>query len=127
MLRESSCGDRGTRAANWAGLGICDSPRGGICSERPRERKSGLRGVLGLAMIVWSSFDMRPGSWNLGDGSRRGALSDKERALGDFDFSGVCAGRGLRVAASRPSSDFPAFCVAMAWVNMALSLFDREQ
>lgn len=51
VLRESSWGERGTRAAKWAGLGMGDS-RAGICSDRPRERKSGRRGVLGLATMV---------------------------------------------------------------------------
>lgn len=88
VLRESSCGERGTRAAKCAGLGIGDS-RGGICRDRPRERKSGLRGVLGLATIVWSSLDMRAGSRNFGEGSRRGVLSERDRALGEFVFGGV--------------------------------------
>lgn len=88
MLRESSCGERGTRAAKCAGLSIGDS-RGGICRDRPRERKSGLRGVLGLATIVWSSLDMRAGSRNFGEGSRRGVLSERDRALGEFVFGGV--------------------------------------
>lgn len=130
VLRESSCGDRGTRAAKCAGLGICNSPWGGICSERPRERKSGLRGVLGLAMMVWSSFDTRLGSRNLGDGSRRGALSDKERAFGDFGFSGVRVGRGLRALASPSSSSDSrrvAFCVDIACVNMMSILVDCVQ
>jgi hypothetical protein len=57
--------------------------RGGICSERPLERNSGRRGVVGLR--VWSSFDMRAaGSRNFGDGSNRGVLSDSDRAFGDF-------------------------------------------
>lgn len=121
VFRESSWGDSGTRAAKCAGLGMCESPRGGIWRERPRERKSGLRGVLGLAMMVWSSFDMRAGSRNFGDGSRRGALSDSERAFGDFAFfSGVCV-VGERPAAS-PSptgSRLLALCVVIAWVNIA--------
>lgn len=85
VLRASSCGERGTRAAKWAGLGIGVS-REGICSERPLARKSGRRGVLGLATCS-SSLDMRAGSRNLGDGSRRGVLSDRDRAfvLGDCD------------------------------------------
>lgn len=65
--------------------------RGGICSESPLERKSGRRGVLGLAMRVWSSFDIG-GSLNFGEGSRRGVLSERERTLGDFDFCGVVTG-----------------------------------
>jgi hypothetical protein len=90
VLRASSCGDRGTRAAKCAGLGIGDS-RAGIWRERPLERKSGLRGVLGLAM-VWSSLDMRAGSRNFGEGSSRGVLSLRDRAFGDFDFWGVVKG-----------------------------------
>lgn len=62
----------------------------GICRDRPLERKSGRRGVLGLGTaMVWSSLDMRAGSRNFGDGSKRGVLSDKDRALGDRDFCGV--------------------------------------
>jgi hypothetical protein len=80
VLRASSCGERGTRAAKCAGLGMGDS-RGGIWRERPRERKSGRRGVLGCPAMVWSSFDLHAGSRNLGEGSRPGALSDKERAF----------------------------------------------
>jgi hypothetical protein len=99
VLRASSWGERGTRAAKCAGLGIGDS-RGGICKERPLARKSGLRGVLGLAMMVWSSLDMRAGSRNFGEGSRRGVLSERERALGDLDFCGVC---GSIAASSRSS------------------------
>lgn len=87
VFRASSCGERGTRAAKCAGLGIGAS-RGGICSESPLERKSGRRGVLGLAMMVWSSFDIRC-SLNFGEGSRRGVLSERDRALGDFGFCGV--------------------------------------
>jgi hypothetical protein len=71
--------------------------RGGICSERPLERKSGRRGVLGLAITVWSSLDAPFGSRNLGDGSSLGVLSDKERAL---DFRGVCTGCGSSIAPS---------------------------
>lgn len=121
VFRESSWGDSGTRAAKCAGLGMCESPRAGICSERPLERKSGLRGVLGLVRMVWSSFDMRTGSWNFGDGSRRGALSESERAFGDFDFSGVCEVGELGLAASRSStgSCLVAFWVVIAWVNIA--------
>jgi hypothetical protein len=78
VLRASSCGERGTRAAKWAGLGIGDS-RKGIWSERPRDRKSGRRGVLGCATSVWSSLDLRAGSWNLGEGDRERAFSDRDR------------------------------------------------
>lgn len=85
VLRESSCGERGTRAAKCAGLGMGIS-RGGICSDSPLDRSSGRRGVRGLATMVWSSFDVRIGSRNLGDGSRCGVLSESERALGDLDF-----------------------------------------
>jgi hypothetical protein len=60
--------------------------KGGICSESPLERKSGRRGVIGLGRILWSSLDMRAGSRNFGDGSRRGVLSERDRALGDRDF-----------------------------------------
>ena len=88
VLRESNCGDRGTRAARCAGLDI-GSSRGGICSERPLARKSGRRGVLGLATTVWSSLDDLVGSRNLGEGSNLGVLSERERAL---DFCGVCTG-----------------------------------
>lgn len=102
VLRESSCGDSGTRAAKCAGLGIGNS-RGGICSDSPLERSSGRRGVRGLAIIVWSSLEVREGSWNFGDGSRCGVLSDSERALGDFDFWGVHT--GFRPASSRSSMD----------------------
>jgi hypothetical protein len=71
--------------------------RGGICSERPLERKSGRRGVVGLR--VWSSLDMRAaGSRNFGDGSNRGVLSDSDRAFGDI--CGVLAS----IAASARSS-----------------------
>lgn len=91
VLRASSCGDRGTRAAKCAGLGMGAS-RGGICSESPLARKSGLRGVLGLGTMVWSSLETRAGSQNLGEGSSRGVLSESERALGDLDFCGVCEG-----------------------------------
>jgi hypothetical protein len=80
VLRASSCGESGTRAAKCAGLGIGAS-RGGICSESPLERKSGRRGVLGLTR---SSLDMRAGSRNFGDGSNRGVLSERDRAFGDF-------------------------------------------
>lgn len=84
VFRVSSCGERGTRAAKCAGLGIGAD---GICSERPLERKSGRRGVLGLsAMVWWSSLDIRAGSRNFGDGSKRGVLSERDRAFGDFDF-----------------------------------------
>jgi hypothetical protein len=96
VLWESSCGDNGTRAAKCAGLGM-GSSRGGICSERPLERKSGRRGVLGLAITVWSSFDVLVGSRNLGEGSSLGVLSERERAL---DFCGVCIGCGSRTAPS---------------------------
>jgi hypothetical protein len=85
VLRESSWGERGTRAAKCAGLGIGVS-REGICSDRPLDRSSGRRGVRGFAIMVWSSLDVRRGSRNLGDGSRCGVLSESERALGDFDF-----------------------------------------
>lgn len=71
--------------------------RGGICSERPRERKSGRRGVLGLATTVWSSLDVLLGSWNLGEGSSLGVLSERDRAL---DFCGVCIGCGSCFAPS---------------------------
>lgn len=85
MLCASSCGERGTRAAKCAGLGIGAS-RGGICSESPLVRKSGRRGVLGVGTILWSSLDMRAGSRNFGDGSSRGVLSESDRAFGDLDF-----------------------------------------
>lgn len=75
--------------------------RGGICSDSPRARKSGLRGVLGLATMVWSSLDMRAGSRNLGEGSRRGVLSESERAFGDLDFCGVCDGECSIAPAAR--------------------------
>lgn len=91
MLCGSSCGESGTRAAKCAGLGIGIS-RVGICRESPLERNSGLRGVLGLAVMAWSSLDVRVGSRNFGDGSRTGALSERERAFGDFDFCGVRTG-----------------------------------
>jgi hypothetical protein len=61
--------------------------RAGIWSESPRVRKSGRRGVLGT--IAWSSFDMRVGSRNFGDGSSLGLLSDRDRAFGDLEFCGV--------------------------------------
>jgi hypothetical protein len=51
VLRASSCGERGTRAAKCAGLGMGIS-RAGICNESPLERKSGLRGVVGLGSMV---------------------------------------------------------------------------
>jgi hypothetical protein len=100
VLRASSCGDRGTRAARWAGLGmgICIS-RAGIWRESPRVRKSGRRGVRGLAMMACSrsSLDARSGSRNLGEGESCGVLSESERALADF--WGVRTG-----CASSPSS-----------------------
>lgn len=89
--------------------------RGGICRERPRERKSGRRGVRGLAMMVWSSFDVRSGSRNLGDGSRRGVLSERERALGDFAFCGVrTEDSGAAAVASLSSMDsgLPLICIS---------------
>jgi len=59
--------------------------RDGICNERPRDRNSGRRGVVGSAW--WSSFDIRAaGSRNFGDGSKRGVESDRDRV---FDFWGV--------------------------------------
>lgn len=119
VLRASSCGERGTRAANCAGLGICDSLEG-ICSDRPLERKSGRRGVLGLALMAWSSLDMRAGSRNLGDGSRRGALSESDRALGDCIFGGVvtaCEHECESMAASSP----PSHRLSMAAVSIASS------
>jgi hypothetical protein len=97
VLCESNCGDRGTRAAKCAGLGMGTS-REGICSERPLARKSGRRGVLGLATTVWSSLDVLAGSWNLGEGSSFGVLSDRERAL---DLCGVRMGCGSPSAPSR--------------------------
>lgn len=103
VLRESNCGESGTRAAKCAGLGIGIS-RGGICRERPLERSSGRRGVRGLARIVWSSLDAPTGSRNLGDGSRWGALSDSERALGDLVFCGVLTGARPVVASLRSSA-----------------------
>lgn len=85
VLCASSWGESGTRAAKCAGLGMGTSR--GICRERPRDKNSGRRGVVGCAW--WSSFDMRAGgSRNFGDGSRRGVLSDSDR---DFDFWGVRA------------------------------------
>lgn len=113
VLWESSCGERGTRAAKCAGLGMGDS-RGGICSERPLERKSGRRGVLGLATTVWSSLDVLVGSRNLGEGSNLGVLSERERAL---DLGGVCICCGSRIA---PSSR------RRLSVNM-VSIIDMEQ
>ncbi len=96
VLRASNCGDRGTRAAKWAGLGM-GSSCGGICSERPLERKLGRRGVLGLAMTVWSSFEVLDVSRNLGEGSNLGVLSERDRAL---DFCGVCTRCGSTFAPS---------------------------
>lgn len=96
VLRESNCGDRGTRAAKCAGLCMGTS-REGICSERPLARKAGRRGVLGLATTVWSSLDVLVGSRNLGEGSNFGVLSERERAL---DFCGVCMGGGSPSALS---------------------------
>jgi hypothetical protein len=69
VFRASSCGERGTRAAKWAGLGMGGS-RAGICSDRPLERKSGRLGVRGLETMVWSSLEVRRGSRNLGLGLR---------------------------------------------------------
>lgn len=51
VFRASNCGDRGTRAAKCAGLGMGTS-REGICRESPRERSSGRLGVRGLAIMV---------------------------------------------------------------------------
>lgn len=51
--------------------------------------------------MVLSSLDARSGSRNLGEGSRCGALSERERALGDFDFCGVVAGLRPGGASSR--------------------------
>jgi hypothetical protein len=48
VLRASNCGERGTRAAKCAGLGI----GAGICSDSPRVSRSGRRGVLGPGTIV---------------------------------------------------------------------------
>lgn len=97
VFRESNWGDRGTRAAKCAGLGIGTS-REGICNERPLARKSGRRGVLGLTTTVWSSLAVLTGSWNLGEGSSFGVLSERERAL---DFCGVCIGCGSSAPSSR--------------------------
>ena len=102
VLRESSCGERGTRAAKCAGLGM-GSSRAGICKESPLDRKSGRLGVLGLAMTAWSSLDVRAGSLNFGDGSNRRIVSERERALGDRDFCGVCTG-WASIAPSSPWS-----------------------
>ena len=88
--------------------------RGGICSERPLERKSGRRGVLGLATTLWSSLDVLVGSLNLGEGSNLGVLSERERAL---DFCGVCIGCG---SPTTPSSR------RMLSVNM-VSIVDVKQ
>lgn len=123
MLRASSCGERGTRAAKWAGLGMCDS-LGGICRERPLERKSGRRGVLGLASMVWSSFDMRADSWIFGDGSRRGVLSERDRALGDCVFGGVVTTCDAITAPSRsPGSRL----LVVSGVVVAVNIATREE
>jgi hypothetical protein len=118
VLCASSCGERGTRAAKCAGLGMGDS-RGGICSERPRERKSGLRGVLGLATMVWSSLDMRAGSRNFGEGSSRGVLSERDRALGDLDFCGVVSSIAADDRESGRGSRLLSVSVVIAAVNIA--------
>lgn len=122
VLRASSCGERGTRAAKCAGLGMgMGMSRGGICKERPLERKSGLRGVLGPATMVWSSLDIRAGSLNFGEGSRRGVLSERERTLGDFDFCGVCMSC-WSTAVSSPSWTVSGLLPAMAAVNIAATV-----
>lgn len=57
---------------------------GGICNDRPRVRKSGRRGVLGLVGgREWSSFETSVGSRIFGEGCRVEILSEKERLLGD--------------------------------------------
>ena len=51
----SNWGDNGTRVVLGAAI---DKVRGGICKERPRERKSGLLGVCGEELgTSWSSLD----------------------------------------------------------------------
>jgi hypothetical protein len=71
-VKVSSWGDRGTRLAL---LGAAmDIVRGGICSERPRERKSGLLGVCGeTSGTALSSFDTPLTPWStsrkFGDGA----------------------------------------------------------
>lgn len=52
--------------------------------------------------MAWSSFDVRDGSRNFGDGESFGVESESERAL-EGDFDGVrTAKKGLE-----PSSEFP--------------------
>lgn len=119
VLWESSWGDRGTRAAKCAGLGMGTSPDG-ICSERPLARKSGRRGVLGLATTVWSSLDVLVGSRNLGEGSSFGVLSERERAL---DFCGVCIGCG---SPSAPSSRRMLSVNMVSSVNVELMVVGRQ-
>jgi hypothetical protein len=65
----------------------------GICSDRPRARKSGRRGVFGSldGSSVWSSFDRR--SLILGDGDSFGVESERDLAL-----EGLL--EGVRIAAS---------------------------
>jgi len=63
---------------------------GGICNDRPRDRKSGRLGVLGTAVSsrLVSSFDFAAAdasrtSRMYGEGSSEAALSDRDRVLGD--------------------------------------------
>lgn len=100
VLWESSCGESGTRVAKLAGLGMPES-REGICKDRPLERNSGLLGVFGLDTMVWSSFEVRAGSRNFGDGDSCGVESDNERAFED-DLTGVLTVYSAAEGASLP-------------------------
>ena len=74
-------------------LGDMSMSRGGICSDKPRCRKAGRRGVVGLSFIALSSFDVLfSGARNFGDGDNAGGPlpSERERAFEVF-FSGVPA------------------------------------
>lgn len=91
----SSLGERGVRLI-YADV-LADIKSRGICKDRPRAGKAGLRGVV-MAMgelgspRSLSSFDIFfAGSRNLGDGERAGGwpASDKERV---FDLEGDLEG-----------------------------------
>ena len=53
----------------------------GICNERPRAMKVGLRGVRGLDCMPLSSLEAFKGSRISGEGARRPRLSDSDRFL----------------------------------------------
>lgn len=99
ISRWSSCGESGAGRGNCAG--------DGICRDRPRERKSGLREALGVvggtalsSLLPWRSRSRKVGEGCRGLGADAG--SEKERFLAG-DLEGVAKSWGATASSVVPS------------------------